>query len=70
MTREYASGLAGGAVEAIGAIKQAAVGGLERPLEDGLARERDLVAGLFRSHDAREGLNAFIEKREPAFGQA
>jgi len=69
MTMEYARGLAGGAVEAIGAIKQAAVGGLERPLEDGLARERELVAGLFRSHDAREGLNAFIEKREPAFGQ-
>ena len=69
MTLEYARGLAGGAVEAIGAIKQAAVSGLEHPLEDGLARERELVAGLFRSRDAREGLSAFIEKREPAFGQ-
>ncbi|MBV9337064.1 MAG: enoyl-CoA hydratase/isomerase family protein [Solirubrobacterales bacterium] len=69
MTLEYARTLAGGAVEAIGAIKQAAVGALQLPLEDGLTRERELVAGLFRSRDAREGLSAFIEKREPAFGQ-
>jgi enoyl-CoA hydratase/carnithine racemase len=70
MTLEYARRLASGAVEAIGAIKQAAVGGIELSLEDGLARERELVGGLFRSRDAREGLTAFIEKREPVFGQA
>ena len=70
MALEYARSLAGGAVEAIGAIKQAAVGGLERPLEDGLARERELVGELFRSRDAREGLTAFMEKREPVFGKA
>jgi enoyl-CoA hydratase/carnithine racemase len=69
MTLKYARSLAAGAVEAIGAIKQAAVGGLDLPLEDGLTRERELVAGLFRSRDAREGLTAFIEKREPVFGQ-
>ncbi|MBV9820381.1 MAG: enoyl-CoA hydratase/isomerase family protein [Solirubrobacterales bacterium] len=69
MTRGYAEVLAGGAAEAIGAIKQAAVGGVEVSLEDGLARERELVAGLFRSRDAREGLSAFIEKREPVFGK-
>ena len=69
MTLEYARGLAGGAAEAIGAIKQAAVGGLELQLEDGLTRERELVARLFRSRDAQEGLKAFIEKREPVFGQ-
>ena len=70
MTLDYARTLAGGAVEAIGAIKQAAHGGLELPLEDGLARERELVGRLFRSRDAREGLTAFVEKREPVFGQA
>ncbi|MBV9195398.1 MAG: enoyl-CoA hydratase/isomerase family protein [Solirubrobacterales bacterium] len=70
MTLEYARRLASGAVEAIGAIKQAAVSGIELPLEDGLARERELVGGLFRSRDAREGLTAFMEKREPVFGQA
>ena len=70
MTLEYAHALAGGAVEAIAAIKQAAVGGIELPLDDGLARERELVGRLFRSRDAREGLTAFMEKREPVFGQA
>lgn len=69
MTLDYARGLARGAVEAIGAIKQAAVGGTELPLEDGLARERELIGRLFRSGDAREGLAAFVEKREPVFGK-
>ena len=69
MTLEYARGLATGAVEAVGAIKQAAVSGIELSLEEGLARERELVGRLFRSRDAREGLSAFVEKREPAFGQ-
>jgi enoyl-CoA hydratase/carnithine racemase len=70
MTIEYAKGLAGGAVEAIGAIKRAVHGGIERSLDDGLALERELVADLFRSSDAREGLTAFVEKREPAFGRS
>jgi enoyl-CoA hydratase/carnithine racemase len=69
MTLEYARGLAAGAVEAVGAIKQAAVSAIELSLEEGLARERELVGRLFRSRDAREGLSAFVEKREPAFGQ-
>lgn len=70
MTLEYARALGRGAAEAIGAIKQAAYGGVEVPLAEGLARERELVTGLFRSRDAREGLTAFVEKREPIFGQA
>jgi enoyl-CoA hydratase/carnithine racemase len=70
MTIEYAKGLAGGAVEAIGAIKRAVHGGIERSLDDGLALERELLADLFRSSDAREGLTAFVEKREPAFGRS
>jgi enoyl-CoA hydratase/carnithine racemase len=69
MTLDYAQSLAGGAVEAVGAIKQAAVSGIELSLEEGLARERELVGRLFRSRDAREGLSAFVEKREPVFGQ-
>jgi enoyl-CoA hydratase/carnithine racemase len=70
MTLEYARGLAGGAVEAIGAIKRAVQGGIDRPLEEGLSLERELVGDLFRSADAREGLTAFVEKREPAFGRS
>jgi enoyl-CoA hydratase/carnithine racemase len=70
MTLEYARQLAGGAPEAIGAIKLAVHDGLDRSLDDGLARERELISGLFRSGDAREGLTAFVEKREPSFGQS
>jgi enoyl-CoA hydratase/carnithine racemase len=70
MTLEYARGLAGGAVEAVGAIKRAVHGGIDRPLEEGLSLERELVGDLFRSADAREGLSAFVEKREPAFGRS
>ena len=35
------------------------------PLEDGLAYERELFVGLFDSHDANEGIDAFLEDREP-----
>ena len=70
MTLEYAHALAGGAVEAIGAIKLAVHDGVGMSLDDGLARERELIDGLFRSRDAREGLAAFVEKREPVFGRS
>src|SRR5947209_4702106 len=57
-TRRYAEALAGGAVGAAGAIKLAVHRGMARPLDEGLAIERQLVEGLFRSEDAREGLTA------------
>ena len=69
-TLEYAQALAGGAVEAVGAIKLAVQSGIDMPLEEGLVRERELLAGLFRSDDAQEGLTAFVEKREPVFQSA
>jgi len=48
-------------------IKQAVYEGVERPLADGLALERELIEVLFRSQDANEGLTAFSEKRPPEF---
>ena len=68
-TRMYAEKLAGGASEAIGSIKLAVYGGIDRPLDEGLQTERTLVEPLFESEDAREGLTAFMEKRKPAFGR-
>jgi enoyl-CoA hydratase/carnithine racemase len=52
---------------AIANIKRAAYSGSQMSLEDGLALERALIEELFRSRDAREGLEAFTEKRAPAF---
>ena len=41
--------------------------GIALPVADGLALEREMIEQLFRSSDAREGLTAFVEKREPKF---
>ena len=48
-------------------IKRAVHEGVEKPLADGLALERDLMEELFASNDAREGLTAFSEKRTAQF---
>jgi enoyl-CoA hydratase/carnithine racemase len=66
-TLEYARKLSAGALRAVGAIKLAVHRGLQRPLEDGLRLERELVDGLFRSEDGQEGIRAFLEKRAPQF---
>lgn len=52
---------------AVGHLKRAVQTGAEVPLEAGLALERELQAKLFRSADAREGIAAFTEKRQPRF---
>jgi enoyl-CoA hydratase/carnithine racemase len=57
--REYAA--------QFGHIKRACQSGAELPMEQGLAIERELQAKLFASDDAKEGLNAFVEKRKPEF---
>src|SRR4051812_9480818 len=66
-TRAYAESLAGGATAAIGEIKLATYAGVDGKLADGLARERQGIAKLFETADAREGLSAFTEKRKAEF---
>ena len=66
-TAAYASSVADGAFLAARSIKRAVREGLALPLADGLALERELMATLFAGDDAREGLNAFVEKRPPQF---
>ncbi len=52
---------------ALANIKRAVFEGVELPLADGLALERDLIEELFATDDAREGLTAFSEKRTAQF---
>ncbi|HEX7240730.1 MAG TPA: enoyl-CoA hydratase/isomerase family protein [Longimicrobiaceae bacterium] len=52
---------------AVGNIKRSCQSGAELPLEQGLALERELQALLFNSQDAKEGLNAYVEKRAAQF---
>jgi enoyl-CoA hydratase/carnithine racemase len=55
------------AAMAVGRLKRAVQSGLGAGLEQGLALERELQAGLFASEDAKEGLVAFAQKRRPLF---
>jgi enoyl-CoA hydratase/carnithine racemase len=66
-TREYAEALTKRATFAIGLIKLTVTRGMELPLESGLAYEREALFRVFATEDAAEGVNAFLEKRPPAF---
>jgi enoyl-CoA hydratase/carnithine racemase len=66
-TLEYAGRVAAGATLAVGRIKQAVREGMDLPLDDALALERDLMGPLFDTQDAKEGIAAFAEKRQATF---
>ena len=55
------------ASKAVGRIKRAVCSGCEVPFSEGLAIERELQQQLFQSDDAREGLAAYVEKRQAQF---
>ena len=55
------------AAYAVGRIKRSVQTGAEIPFESALALERELQQQLFQSEDAREGLAAYVNKREPQF---
>jgi len=57
----------GKAARAVGRIKRSVQSGAEIPFEYALALERELQQQLFQSEDAREGLDAFVNKRAPKF---
>lgn len=65
--RCFARQLASGPVEALSEIKQATYRGVSSSLSDALAAEAEAQARLFLGPDAREGMRAFLEKREPKF---
>jgi enoyl-CoA hydratase len=55
------------AAHAVGRIKRAVQTGSEIPFESALALERELQQQLFQSEDAKEGLEAYVNKRKPEF---
>jgi enoyl-CoA hydratase len=64
---ELASDLAAQPATALRAAKEAINQSYETSLDAGLDFERRTWAGLFGSHDQREGMQAFLEDRDPDF---
>jgi len=52
---------------ALSLAKSAVRTAFERPLSEGLEREKELFLEAFASGDGREGVRAFVEKRRPDF---
>jgi enoyl-CoA hydratase len=59
--------LAGKAPLAVAATKRAVLDGMPLPIAEALEVERREFGGLFVTEDAREGVTAFLEKRQPAW---
>jgi enoyl-CoA hydratase/carnithine racemase len=57
----------GKAARAVGRIKRAVQTGAEIPFESALSLERELQQQLFESEDAKEGLDAYVNKRKAVF---
>ncbi|HMC72484.1 MAG TPA: enoyl-CoA hydratase-related protein, partial [Mycobacteriales bacterium] len=68
--RETAALLAAKSPVALRAMKELANRALGGDHEDNLAAEGETFGELFSSADAREGLTAFVEKRDPKFSGA
>ena len=67
--QELAAQLARGPALAIGLTKQAMLKSMESSLPEVLAMEAELQARCIVTDDFAEGVAAFLEKREPRFGQ-
>ena len=65
--REIAAAFAAGPTMAYGAIKRAIDAAAINTLDEQLDLERDMQRRLGHSYDYREGVVAFMEKREPKF---
>jgi enoyl-CoA hydratase len=65
--RGVAAEIATRAPLAVAAAKRAVRRGADQTLDDGIALERQLFASLFASHDQKEGMRAFLDKRAPVW---
>lgn len=64
---EVATSIAELSSPSVALAKEATNGALETTLQQGLLLERRLFHSLFATEDQKEGMNAFIEKRQPQF---
>ena len=62
-----ATGFAKGPAATLGAAKRLIYEGYESSLEEAGEREAHMIAKMMRSHDGREGINAFATRREPQY---
>ena len=67
LAKKYAERIAGNAPLSVKAAKQAAVMGMEMPLEQGIAFSHLLWGVLRDTEDRKEGFAAFSEKRAPEY---
>ena len=65
--REIADAICENGPLAVRAVKESALSGLEKSLEDGLAGEVEFSRRVVTSEDAREGPLAFAQKRKPEY---
>ena len=64
---DVARSLATGPPRALATAKRLVDEGVELPFDTAVGLERDAVALLFATDDRREGVAAFLEKRQPTF---
>lgn len=62
---ELAETLAGNAPLALAEGKRVIDDGLQTPLAGGLTFEQRVLGALYATNDAKEGIDAFVEKRDP-----
>jgi hypothetical protein len=65
--RVVAQGIAARGPVAVAEAKRAIDRGYDLPLDVANELEREIFAGLFATHDQKEGMAAFVAKREPKF---
>lgn len=66
-TMELASAIASKSPVALQAAKESIVAARRMPLDEGLKFERAWFGLLFSTDDKEEGVEAFLEKRDPSF---